>query len=60
MLVGHVVKEATAQGWDTLSNGALLTEAETAGFDVLVTPDKNIRHQQPAPPASFDPRRLPG
>src|SRR5262245_32214562 len=45
-LTGHVVKEARAQGWDTLINGELLTEAEAAGFDVLVTPDKNIRHQQ--------------
>ena len=45
-LVGHTVKEAKAQGWDRLSNGELLAEAENAGFDVLVTPDKNIRYQQ--------------
>lgn len=45
-LVGHTVKEARAQGWDALSNGALLTAAEKAGFDVLVTPDKNIAYQQ--------------
>jgi hypothetical protein len=31
---------------DTLSNGDLLTEAEFAGFDVLVTADKNMRYQQ--------------
>jgi len=29
-----------------LSNGELLAAAETAGFDVLVTTDKNIRYQQ--------------
>jgi len=45
-LIGHTVKEAKAQGWDGLSNGDLLTEAENAGFDVLITTDKNIRHQQ--------------
>ena len=27
-------------------HGALLTAAEFAGFDVFVTPDKNLRHQQ--------------
>jgi len=32
-LQGHTVKEARAQGWDTLSNGDLLNAAEKAGFD---------------------------
>ena len=45
-LEGHTVKEARAQGWDTLSNGDLLDAAENAGFDVLLTTDKNLRHQQ--------------
>jgi hypothetical protein len=45
-LTGHTVREAKAQGWDTFKNGDLLTAAETAGFDVLVTTDKNIRYQQ--------------
>ncbi len=45
-LVGHTVKEARAQGWDTLSNGDLLNVAEDAGFDLLLTTDKNLRHQQ--------------
>ena len=31
-LQGHIVKEARAQGWDTLSNGDLLKAAEEAGF----------------------------
>jgi hypothetical protein len=31
---------------DRLSNGDLLAEAERAGFDILLTADKNIRHQQ--------------
>jgi len=42
----HTVKEAKAQGWDTLSNGDLLKAAEEAGFDVLVTTDKNLPYQQ--------------
>jgi len=29
-----------------LGNGELLKEAEAAGFEVLVTTDKNIRYQQ--------------
>jgi hypothetical protein len=33
-------------GWDTLSNGDLLATAEQAGFDVLLTADKNMRYQQ--------------
>jgi hypothetical protein len=39
-------KEARAQGWDTLSNGDLLNVAEKAGFDVLLTTDTNLPHQQ--------------
>ena len=42
----HTVQTTAERGWDTLENGELLTAAEAAGFDVLVTPDKNIRHQQ--------------
>jgi hypothetical protein len=45
-LIGHTVTEARDRGWDRLSNGDLLAEAERAGFDVLLTADKNIRHQQ--------------
>ncbi len=45
-LTGHTVTEARTRGWDTLSNGDLLTEAERAGFDVFLTADKNIRYQQ--------------
>jgi hypothetical protein len=45
-LQGHTVKEARAQGWDTSSNGDLLNAAEKAGFDVLLTTDTNLPHQQ--------------
>ena len=42
----HVVSTASQQGWNTLRNGDLLTTAEAAGFDVLLTTDKNLRSQQ--------------
>ena len=45
-LPGHAVTKAKELGWDTLSNGDLLAEAEGAGFDVLLTADKNMRYQQ--------------
>ena len=45
-LSGHLIEEARSRGWDTLRNGELLDAAEAAGFDVFVTTDRNIRHQQ--------------
>jgi len=45
-LPGHTVIRAKDRGWDTLSNGDLLREAERAGFDVVITADKNMRYQQ--------------
>ena len=45
-LEGHTVRTAAQQGWDKLRNGDLLTAAEQAGFDILLTTDKNMRYQQ--------------
>jgi hypothetical protein len=42
----HTVTEARARDWDELANGELLNAAEAAGFDVLLTTDKNVRFQQ--------------
>ena len=42
----HTVTEARARGWEELENGDLLREAEAAGFEVLVTTDKNLSYQQ--------------
>lgn len=42
----HTVTTAQAQGWDRLSNGGLLKEAEANGFDLLITTDRRIRYQQ--------------
>jgi len=45
-LTGHTVTKAKDRGWDKLSNGDLLAEAERAGFDLLLTSDNNMRYQQ--------------
>ena len=45
-LEGHTVRTAAQQGWEKLSNGDLLTAAEEAGFEILLTTDKNMRYQQ--------------
>jgi hypothetical protein len=42
----HTVRTAVQEGWDKLRNGELLTAAEEAGFDLLLTTDKNMRYQQ--------------
>ena len=46
LIAEHTVTEARARGWDELENGDLLAEAERAGFEVLITTDKNLRYQQ--------------
>lgn len=45
-LYGHTVAECREYGWDSIGNGELLGVAEAAGFEVLLTTDKNIRYQQ--------------
>jgi hypothetical protein len=45
-LKNHMVVEAIERGWDRLANGALIAAAEAAGFEVLLTTDKNLRYQQ--------------
>ena len=46
VLTGHDVRTAYEMGWDALANGILLAAAEQAGFDIMVTSDQNIGHQQ--------------
>jgi hypothetical protein len=43
LITGH---RPQARGWDRLNNGALLTAAEAAGFELLITTDRRIRYQQ--------------
>jgi len=45
-LEGHTVAQARDLGWDKLVNGELLKAAEEAGFEVLLTTDKNVAAQQ--------------
>ena len=44
-LIGHDVSTVDEAGFKGLKNGALLRAAD-GNFDVLVTMDKSIRHQQ--------------
>jgi hypothetical protein len=46
-LLTHTVRTLVEMEWpEQLANGELLTMAEQAGFDVMVTSDQNIRYQQ--------------
>jgi hypothetical protein len=45
-LLGHQVDTAYDRGWAELLNGELITQAEAAGFQLLITTDQGIRHQQ--------------
>lgn len=45
-LIGHQVETAYEKGWSELLNGALIAEAEAAGFDLLITSDQGIPYQQ--------------
>ena len=45
-LIGHDVTTAQLQGWTGITNGALLTAAENAGFELFILADKNLRYQQ--------------
>lgn len=45
-LAGHQLETAYERGWSRLQNGDLIAAAEQAGFAVLVTTDRNLRHQQ--------------
>ena len=45
-LLNHVVETAYERGWSNLKNGDLLSQAESEGFEALITTDQNLRHQQ--------------
>ncbi len=45
-LTGHEITYARRIGWHELENGELIQQAEEAGYEVLLSTDKNIRHQQ--------------
>ena len=45
-LPGHDVWTAVKMGWGELENGDLLTAADSAGFELFIICDKNMRYQQ--------------
>lgn len=45
-LADHTVETAYERGWSSLKNGELISAAESAGFEVFVTTDKNLKYQQ--------------
>jgi hypothetical protein len=45
-LTQHEVSTVQELGWSGTKNGALLRRTVEAGFDVLVTTDQNLEHQQ--------------
>ena len=42
----HSVTTVFEIGWNTLENGDLISSAEQAGYEVLVTTDQNLKYQQ--------------
>ena len=42
----HAVDTAFELGWATLRNGELLNRAEAEGYELLITTDQQLRHQQ--------------
>ena len=45
-LTGHTIHSAYWLGWDELPDDELLERAEEEGFELLITTDHNLRHQQ--------------
>jgi hypothetical protein len=46
LLSGYEGATAHQMGWGTLTNGDLLAAAESGGFSLMITADRNIRYQQ--------------
>jgi len=45
LIIDHEVETAREAGWEALKNGKLLAQVATR-FDVMLTVDQNIKHQQ--------------
>jgi hypothetical protein len=45
-LANHHCRTAARMGWNLLENGDLLNASEAAGFEVMITCDRNLRYQQ--------------
>ena len=42
----HSVDRSAEKGWELLENGELIRKAEEEGYEVIVTTDQSLRHQQ--------------
>ena len=42
----HVTDTASDRGWQELQNGDLLDRAESDGYELLITADRNMQFQQ--------------
>jgi hypothetical protein len=45
-LTKHAVETASERRWGTLTDREMLDQAEANGIDLLVTTDRNLKHQQ--------------
>jgi hypothetical protein len=45
-LAAHEISTCPKLGWTRLGNGELLSAAEAAGFDLMITADQNLKYQQ--------------
>jgi hypothetical protein len=45
-LTTHQITTVFELNWGSLTNGELLSKAESANFEILVTTDQNLRYQQ--------------
>ena len=45
-LIDYQMQTAEDEGWGQISNGELITRAETAGYSIMLTCDQNIQYQQ--------------
>lgn len=45
-LSAHQISTVYELGWGSLRNGELLQQAESHGYEVLITTDQNLKYQQ--------------
>ncbi|MEX0687151.1 MAG: DUF5615 family PIN-like protein [Pirellulales bacterium] len=45
-LDGHEIHTVFERGWDRLTNGDVLAVAILNGYEILISTDQNLRHQQ--------------
>ena len=45
-LTGHTIHSAYWLGWNELPDGELLERADEEGYELLITTDHSLRHQQ--------------